>query len=63
MTFSTLHDALFSDVAGYSLSAAGKAVIGREADPALTYGECTPEAVQHILSITGAKPGDTFYDL
>ena len=63
MTFSTLHDTLFADVAGYSLSASGKAVIGREADPALTYGECTPEAVEHILSITGAKPGEVFYDL
>lgn len=63
MTFSALQDALFSDVFGYSLSASGKAVIGREADPALTYGECTPEAVEHILSVTKAKPGETFYDL
>ncbi|MBI2635977.1 SAM-dependent methyltransferase [Candidatus Peregrinibacteria bacterium] len=63
MTFFALQDALFSDVAGYSLSASGKAVIGREADPALTYGECTPEAVEHILSVAEAKPGETFYDL
>lgn len=63
MTFSALQDALFSDVAGYSLSASGKAVIGREADPALTYGECTPEAVEQILSVAGAQPGETFYDL
>lgn len=63
MTFATLQDALFSDVAGYSLSASGKAIIGREADPALTYGECTPEAVEHILTVAGAKPGDVFYDL
>lgn len=63
MTFSALQDTLFSDVAGYSLSASGKAVIGREADPALTYGECTPEAVEHMLSVAGAKPGETFYDL
>ncbi|NOS67709.1 MAG: SAM-dependent methyltransferase [Candidatus Peribacteraceae bacterium] len=63
MTFATLQDVLFSDVAGYSLSASGKAAIDREADPALTYGECTPEAVEHILSITGAKPGEVFYDL
>lgn len=63
MTFAALQDVLFSDVAGYSLSASGKAVIGREADPALTYGECTPEAVQHILEITQAKPGEVFYDL
>ncbi len=63
MTFATLHDQLFSDVAGYSLSASGKAVIGREADPALTYGECTPESVQHLLAITGAKPGEVFVDL
>jgi len=63
MTTSALHNALFSDVAGYSLSATGKAVIGRESDPALTYGECTPEAVEHILAVTGAKPDEVFYDL
>ena len=63
MTTATLQDLLFSDVAGYTLSAAGKAVIGREADPALTYGECTPEAVAEILALTWAKPGDVFYDL
>ena len=63
MTTATLQDLLFSDVAGYTLSAAGKAVIGREADPALTYGECTPEAVAEILALTGAKPGEVFYDL
>ncbi len=63
MTVGNLQDALFMDVAGYSLSAAGKAMIGREADPALTYGECTPESVEHLLSITDAKPGEVFYDL
>lgn len=63
MTVSGLQDALFTDIAGYSLSALGKMAIGREADPALTYGECTPEAVAHILAITGAKQGDVFYDL
>lgn len=63
MTTSTLQDQLFADVAGYSLSAAGKAVINREADPALTYGECTPEAVAQMLSLTEAREGDVFYDL
>lgn len=63
MTVGNLQDTLFMDVAGYSLSASGKAVIGREADPALTYGECTPEAVEHLMTITGAKPGEVFYDL
>ncbi len=63
MTTSSLQDQLFTDVAGYSLSSAGKVAMGREADPALTYGECTPEAVEHILTITGAKPGEVFCDL
>lgn len=63
MTFTDLEDTLFTDVAGYSLSAAGKAAINRESDPALTYGECTPEAVEHIMAVTDAKPGDVFYDL
>lgn len=63
MTTATLNDVLFSDVAGYSLSAAGKAAIGRDADPALTYGECTPEAVEQMLALTGAGPGEVFYDL
>lgn len=63
MTTFTLQDQLFADVAGYSLSALGKAAIDREADPALTYGECTPEAVQQMLSLTGAGEGDVFCDL
>lgn len=63
MTTSALQDLLYADVAGYTLSAVGKEVIGREADPALTYGECTPEAVMDILTVTGAKPGEIFYDL
>ncbi len=63
MTISSLHDALFTDVAGYNLSSIGKAAIGREADPSLTYGEVTPEAVAHILAVTGAKEGEVFYDL
>ena len=63
MTTSSLQDLLFADIAGYSLSAAGKAAVGREADPALTYGECTPEAVEQILTVTGARPGEVFYDL
>lgn len=63
MTTSALQDALFSDVAGYSLSAVGKAAIGRDSDPALTYGECTPEAVENILILAGARPGEVFYDL
>jgi SAM-dependent methyltransferase len=63
MTISSLNDTLFTDVSGYTLSSSGKAAIGREADPALTYGECTPEAVEHILTVTGARPGEVFYDL
>lgn len=63
MTTSTLQDQLFADVAGYSLSASGKVAIDRETDPALTYGECTPEAVEQVLSLTGAGAGDVFCDL
>lgn len=63
MNVSNLQDTLFADIAGYSLSSAGKVAIGREGDPALTYGECTPEAVAHILTVAGAKPGEVFYDL
>ena len=62
MTTTVLHT-LYTDVAGYQLSAAGKARIGREDDSALTYGECTPEAVERILAVTGAAPGEVFYDL
>ncbi len=63
MTAALLQQQLFGTVEGYSLSALGKSRIGRESDPALTYGECTPEAVEQILQITGAKPGDVFSDL
>lgn len=63
MTAAALQDALFGTVAGYSLSSAGKSRIGREGDPALTYGECTPEAVEHILQVVDAQPGEVFYDL
>ena len=63
MTTSALQDQLFADVAGYSLSALGKIAIDREDDPALTYGECTPETVEQILSLTGAGEGDVLCDL
>lgn len=63
MTNSTIQDRLFGTVHGYSLSSEGKCRIGRESDPALTYGECTPEAVESILAVTGANPGEVFYDL
>ena len=63
MTIASIQDSLFTDVAGYSLSSVGKAAIGRDGDPALTYGECTPESVAHILAVTEAKEGEVFYDL
>ena len=60
---SAIHDALFANVAGYSLSSQGKSRIGRDGDSALTYGECTPEAVEHLLSFVNPQPGEVFYDL
>lgn len=63
MTATELHDLLFSNVQGYSLSASGRAKVGREADPMLTYGEVTPESVQYMINITQPKSGEIFYDL
>ena len=63
MTVSEVDTQLFTDVAGYSLSSQGKLRIGRDADPALTYGECTPEGVGAILAAVSPQPGEVFYDL
>ena len=63
MTATELHDLLFGSVQGYSLSAAGRAKVGREADPILTYGEITPESVQYMMEMTNPQPGEVFYDL
>ena len=63
MTTDLLQQQLFGTVEGYSLSSLGKSRIGRDGDPALTYGECTPGAVEEILCAVDAKPGEVFYDL
>ncbi|MBI2635978.1 SAM-dependent methyltransferase [Candidatus Peregrinibacteria bacterium] len=63
MTATELHDLLFGSVQGYSLSASGRAKVGREADPILTYGEITPESVQYMMEIANPQTGEIFYDL
>ncbi|MSR87466.1 SAM-dependent methyltransferase [Candidatus Peribacteria bacterium] len=63
MTATELHDLLFGNVQGYSLSASGRSKAGREADPVLTYGEITPESVQYMMEMTNPQPGEVFYDL
>ena len=63
MTITELHDKLFTDVQGYSLSSSGRAKVGREADPILTYGEVTPESVQYMMEVTQPQHGEVFYDL
>lgn len=63
MTATELQDLLFGTIQGYSLSAAGRAKVGREADPVLTYGEITPESVQYMMEVTNPQTGEVFYDL
>lgn len=63
MTAAQVHDLLFGSVQGYSLSANGRAKVGREADPILTYGEVTPESVEYMMQVTNPQPGEVFYDL
>src|SRR5258708_33442642 len=43
-------------VRGHDIARAGQAAMGRLGDLTLLYGECMPESVQHILTITGAMP-------
>jgi hypothetical protein len=54
---------LYGDVQGYSLSSAGRAKLGREADPVLTYGEVTPECMEQMMEAANPQPGEIFYDL
>ncbi len=63
ITAQHLLEALYSDVQGYALSAAGRSRIARESDPAFTYGEITPESIEFMLQQVQAKPGEVFYDL
>ena len=63
MTITDLHDLLYTDIHGYSLSSSGRSKVGREADPILTYGEVTPESVQYMMEMTNPQPGEVFYDL
>ena len=63
MDLDAIQQKLYSDIPGYSLSSAGRARLQRESDPALTYGEVTPESVQAMLEAVGTRPGEVFYDL
>lgn len=63
MTVTELAEQLFADVQGYSLSATGRAKVGRDADPVLTYGEVTPESVEYMMQMTDPQHGEIFYDL
>ncbi len=56
-------DTLYGDVQGYSLSSQGRTRIAREADPAFTYGEVTPEAIEYIVTQVQPKEHEVFYDL
>lgn len=62
MTPAAIHDALYNGVAGYSISAQGKERVGIGADPAFTYGEATPQAMEAILGLLPSRNG-IFYDL
>lgn len=63
ITAQTILDTLYGDVQGYALSSSGRSRIAREADPAFTYGEVTPEAIEYIVSQAQPKQGEVFYDL
>ncbi len=63
MTISDIDTALFQNVPGYTLSSEGKTRINRDADPALTYGECTPEGVGAMLAAVDPQPGEVMVDL
>ncbi len=63
MTLADIHDHLFTDVQGYSLSSTGRSKIGRDSDPILTYGEVTPEGVEYMMQVTNPQAGEVFYDL
>ncbi len=61
LTAQSVLDALFSDLHGYSLSAAGRSRLGLEGETALTYGELTPQAMQKIFDVVPTE--GVFYDL
>lgn len=63
MDISALSQSFYQDIDGYGLSSAGRMALGRQDDPALTYGEMTPASVTRMLARVSAKPGETFYDL
>ncbi len=63
LTAQDLLAALYGDVQGYALSSAGRSRIARESDPAFTYGEVTPEAIEFMMSQVQPKEGEVFYDL
>src|SRR5688572_30636458 len=58
-----IQDRIFSDIQGYTLSSVGRMKLQRDADPAFTYGEVTPESVQMMLETVQPQPGEVFYDL
>lgn len=58
-----LEDRLFSDIQGYTLSSTGRIKLQREADPAFTYGEVTPDSMQMMIDSVQPQPGEVFYDL
>jgi hypothetical protein len=63
MTTAEVMEALYGEVQGYSLSSAGRAKLGRESDPVLTYGEVTPECMEQMMDAANVQPGEVFYDL
>lgn len=59
----SIQDTLFADIQGYTLSSTGRAKLQRDADPAFTYGEITPESIQMMMDTVQPQPGEVFYDL
>jgi SAM-dependent methyltransferase len=59
----SIQEQIFGDIQGYTLSSTGRAKLQRESDPAFTYGEVTPEAVEMFMNMVQPQPGEVFYDL
>lgn len=58
-----IFEALYDGLAGYQLSHKDRAALEKTGDKSHVYGEILPRPFEELLTATGAKAGQTFFDL